>query len=113
MRRGTTPDFILQIDGYDLTDYTLEVVIRQGSNKIILTGDRLDVEYADDATSILVRLTQEETLGFKPGNISMQVRYIDEDGYVDATEIQLINVREILNEDVIKYVGNRNASGYR
>ena len=104
MRRGTTPDFLLQIEK-DLREYTLEVTFSQAGRKTILTGDRLELTYEDEISTIAVYLTQEETLALKPGKASVQVRFIGADGYTDATEIGLVDVMDVLNESVMKYDG--------
>lgn len=105
MRRGTTPDYVLSISGYDLTDQSLYVTIAQYSNKITLTGERLTVTYDSETniTSIVFSLTQEETLAFKSGNVEVQIRFIDADGVAQATEIKLLPVLPVLFEEVIEY----------
>lgn len=105
MRRGTTPDYVLSISGYDLTDQSLYVTIAQYANKITLTGERLTVTYDSETniTSIVFSLTQEETLAFKSGNVEVQIRFIDADGVAQATEIKLLPVLPVLFEEVIEY----------
>ena len=105
MRRGTTPDYVLSISGYDLTDQSLYVTLAQYANKITLTGERLTVTYDSETntTSIVFSLTQEETLAFKSGNVEVQIRFIDADGVAQATEIKRIPVLPVLFEEVIAY----------
>ena len=106
MRRGTTPGYVLRVAGADLTRCTNFATVAQGSKKLTLTGDRLAVSYsAEDKTStVCFELTQEETLGFCLGRADVQVRFVDEAGYADATNVGSIAILPILNEDVIDYV---------
>ena len=110
MRRGTTPDYLLSIPGYDLSECKVYVTVQQYANAITLTSDRLEIEVQDDTTSISFRLTQAETLQFKSGNAEVQVRFIDSEGTAQATDIGRIDIMPILYEDVIEY-GNTTNSG--
>ena len=110
MRRGTTPDYILTIPGQDLRGCAVYVTISQAGQRATLTGDRLKVE-ADDldeagepgGTAISFRLTQRETLDFRAGQASVQVRWIDEENSAQATEIGAITIMPVLLEEVIGY----------
>ena len=105
MRRGTTPGYILEISGYDLTECTVFVTISQNGKKLALQNDRLILEYDSemDISRIMFELTQQETLEMRMGKAEIQVKFIDETGYVEATEIGRIGVLPILHEDVIQY----------
>lgn len=101
MRRGTTPSYLLEIEGYDLRECVVSVTIKQGDKKLILDGERLGVSYDNDVSTIVFTLTQSETLDFKNGHVSIQVRWLDVTGYAQCTEIELIQVKPILDETVI------------
>ena len=105
MRRGTTPDYILTVAGYDLTACDVYVTLAQFVQEITLTGVRLDISYDSEtqASSIVFCLTQAETLRFKTGNAEIQVRFIDANGVAQATEIKSVPVMPVLFEEVIEY----------
>ena len=102
MVRGTTPDYILTVQGYDLTDKTVYVTIRQGQKQITKTDD-LSIAYSEGATTIAFSLTQEETLALAEGSASVQVRFIDSEGMALATNIKQLQVRKVLLERTIAY----------
>ena len=61
--RGTTPDFLLTVRGWNLTDKSVYVTINQDDATIITkTNKDLDIVYENDVTSIYVTLSQEDTL---------------------------------------------------
>lgn len=103
MRRGTTPDYILSIPGYDLSECKVYVTVQQYTVQTTLTGDRLTIEVHDDITDIMFRLTQAETLKYKSGVAEVQVRFIDSEGEAMATDIGKIVIMPVLLEDVIAY----------
>lgn len=99
MRRATTPKIEIQIDE-SLIDCWYRITFAQrNGNRIIKDQD--DCELSEDGKTILVSLTQEETLRFTSGhNIRIQVRF-GQDGQACATNIAEIKVTEILDEEVI------------
>ena len=103
MIRGTTPDYLLTIPGYDLTECTIYVTVKQSLQLVTLDNERLSVSLEDEATYISFRLTQSETLKFKPGDAEIQVRFIDSDGLALATETGHIQIMPVLLEKVIEY----------
>ena len=102
MIRGTTPDFILTVNA-DLSDQTVYVTISQLRNKITLTGDELSIATEDDTSTIAIRLTQKQTLGFGVGKAEIQVRFIGPDGVARATEIRAVDISRVLLERVVEY----------
>lgn len=106
MIRGTTPDYILNVKGVDLTDKTVFVTISQGSKKITMSNNDIGISKVDDDSIISIRLTQEQTLGFADGNAKIQVRFIDSENIAKATEIASISISPVLLERVIEYNGN-------
>ena len=98
MRRGTTPTIPLTVDE-DISDWTLYVTFKSGTNEVTLKNERLDVSYAQEKTTILCPLTQEETLQLG-GVAEVQVRAI-KNGTAIATDIQAVDVGRIILEGVI------------
>ena len=110
MIRGATPDYILTLTGYDLTDKRVYVTIGQRGKRLTLTNE--DVEISVDSTgqttvsTIALTLTQEQTLGFTEGSAGIQVKIIDSEGHVDPTKIAPLDVGKALLERVISYDAN-------
>lgn len=106
MRRGTTPTLILTIKNVDLTGSELEVALKQSRYFVIKKNNDLHIELDEEDTVVSLYLTQEETLSFSTQKmLSIQVRFIDEDGVAGATNIKQIPVDQILREGVIEYGG--------
>lgn len=103
MIRGTTPDYTLIIPGYDLTEMTVYVTIKQGNIKTTLTKPRLQIASDEEGSVIVFRLTQEETLAMKEGVADIQVRFIDSEDCALATKDGRIYVNRVLLEEVIHY----------
>ena len=101
--RGTTPDYIIELDGVDLTGQTVYVTIRQGVRAITKQGDALSIATDASGSTIAFRLAQRDTLYLVEGAASIQVKIIDETGYVQATGIGSINIAKALLEKVITY----------
>lgn len=104
MIRGTTPDYILVVNA-DLSDKTVYVTIRQGGKKLTMTGDALMIATDETGSTIAIRLTQEQTLGFFAGAAEVQVKFIGADGTTRATNIWPITVSRALLERVVEYNG--------
>ena len=105
MIRGTTPDYILNVDT-DLTGKTVYVTISQLRNRLTLTGDDLTIAASGGASTIAIRLTQQQTLGLAVGKAEIQVKYIASDGTTQATNIAPITVDRALLERVVEYVSD-------
>ena len=109
MRRGTTPIFkltlknksgrIIKIDGLEggLSDGRVTFEQR---DKIIVDKKLSECEFSNG--SILVTLTQEETLKFDASsNVNVQCKFKDSSGVVVATKTKQFPCRDILNEEVL------------
>lgn len=103
MIRGTTPDYILTIDGYDLSDKTVFVTISQNGQKLTKTNSELSIATDESGSTIAFVLSQRDTLRLKVGSAEVQVRFIDADGTAWATEIATLTVSKVLLERVIEY----------
>ena len=103
MIRGTTPDYILTLDGVDLSGKTVYVTIAQSARKLTLTGDELSIAVDQSGSTIAFMLTQKATLYLMDGPARVQVKFIDSTGYVQASEIATLTVDKALLERVIAY----------
>ena len=106
--QATTPDVTLTVEDFDARGMNVYVTIRQGSGRIVtLSGDRLTVTAAEDhgvyTTTIVFRLTQQETMVFSTGTAYVQARFIDAQGTALATEVQPVSIDQILLKTVLKY----------
>lgn len=103
MRRGTTPTLILEVSDYDLT--TLKSIYITIKQKEIYTLTKKLTDQGVDVVSeheIDVYLTQEETLKFRPGIAFVEIRAVDKDGNVVASEEpQELQIGMILLDGVI------------
>lgn len=106
MIRGTTPDIVLTINGYNLTDKTVYVTISKSGRKLTKTNEDLMITYTGGTSSIAFRLTQEETLAMRIGTASVQVRFISADGTALATDIKTLSIEPVLLEEVIEYAAD-------
>lgn len=105
MRRGSTPDYMLTVAGYDLTSCTVYVTMEQHTHQMNLTGNRLTIAYENGVSTISFTLTQTETLAFKSGGAEVQVRFIDAHNKSHVTDIQHMDILPVLYEEVIEYGG--------
>lgn len=116
MVRGTTPTEILIVKDIEAITQATDVwaTFEQGSTEITRKWKRYPESEDDndgiavDGNIVTVKLSQEDTLSFVKGTVSVQVKMLknDEDDStkydpVGATEIKKLKVEEILNEDVM------------
>lgn len=100
MTRGTTPTYVINLStalNVEGIAY-LYIVFRQQDvvvSKKLLTTD-LTTDY-----KLKVKLTQNETLKFKVGEVLIQIRGVTTEGNVFATNIGKDKVKQILLEGVI------------
>ena len=106
--RGTTPDYVLVLNGYDLTGKTVFVTLAQGGLKTTLTGDRLTIVAGESGSTIAFELTQAETLRYKVGDVEVQLKCIDERGHVDASGTGRLTIDRALLEREISYADDTN-----
>ena len=99
MRRGTTPTITLTVDA-DLTGHAVEVTFRRPfMEPLTITNDLLYMTVNDGVTTIMLTLTQQQTLAMH-GPVEVQVRAI-KNGVAIATDVGTIDVGRILREGVI------------
>lgn len=98
MRRGTTPTLKIYIMGISLEELkNIYVTLKQ--RNIERTKTNKDIEV--DGNVISVPLSQEDTLDFAVGEISVQIRATTHSGLALASGIKNVTVSEILKEGVI------------
>ena len=98
MRRGTTPTNTFTVD-VDLRQATALYVTYKQNSRVILEKTLADATITE--TSVAVTLTQEETLAFGKGTVSIQIRAKFVDGVAIASNIITANVNAILKDGVI------------
>ena len=119
MRRGTTPTITITVSNYDLSLATdIWVTFEQESSGTEIT--RKWVRYPDeddetandgiivDGQTVIVKLSQSETLEFAKGNVQVQIKIKIDDfdetttrDTVVGTVMKKLKVEDILNEDVM------------
>lgn len=97
MRRGSTPTNTFTVE-IDLRNATVYVSYEQdGAVVLEKTGDALTVS----STSIVLQLTQEETMLFHPGKVLIQIAYVFPDGSADRSDIISTTFERIIKDEVI------------
>ena len=98
-RRGSTPINVFIVDR-DLRNSKVFVTYSQDGSVIVeKTNDELTI--TED--QIIVNLSQTDTLNFHEGLIDIQIRFIDDDGYTDASNILSARATRILKDGEIVY----------
>ena len=98
MRRGTTPTIVLGIKGITMSEIAeWYVTLLQDSVQITKTGEAVEVV----GNTLKIPLTQAETMRFKPGEISIQIRAKTNEDIAIASTIQTIDIDRILYNEVI------------
>ena len=100
MRRGTTPTNTFSVP-LDLTGATIYISYEQ-DGKVVVEKTGTDITVATD--SLTVKLTQNDTLGFHPGKVNIQVRYVDSFGTADASQIITTSFERIIKDGEIAHV---------
>ena len=98
MYRGTTPTNIFTVD-VDLTDAEVIYITYKQAGVVVIEKDIDDITVAVD--SLTVKLTQEETLGFKDRDVEVQIRARYPNGDAIASNIIKTTAKNILKEGVI------------
>lgn len=101
MRRGTTPQITIQVEGINLKDCDQIVLSFKQGNKL-LNKNSDDMEISDDGQSLICKLTQQETLDFSYGSVKIQLKCKTVDGEVQASDIFSKNIEDILDESVME-----------
>jgi len=101
IERGTTQEVTITIKGWDLTGCDIYATFKQGSNSV--TKNVMDsVTYANNATKIVLTLTQKETLSFDNNSSGfIQARWMDANGKAHKTNAAPFNVDVCLWDAVL------------
>lgn len=100
MIRGTTPTLKLKLNGIETSRLTsVYVTIKQGEKEV--TKTYYDGIIAESESVLSVPLTQEDTLTFRQGYVSIQLRAMTTDGLGIASKTRLVLMDDILKEGVI------------
>lgn len=87
--------------GIDLTEVQIMWVTFSQNGIKRFRKETEDVEVVDEHT-LKVHLTQADTIALKPKRkASIQIKFANNDGTVDVTEILRRDVSELLDEDII------------
>lgn len=104
MRRGTTPRFRFTLP-FDIKSNVSDLRVTFEQNGVTVLEKRLE-DCTCEGDTLLVWLTQEETLGFKAGtSVKVQLKALENDGNVISHEPKSISCKEILNEDILSGEG--------
>ena len=101
IERGTTQEVTITIIGWNLTGCDIYVTFKQGARKV--TRKTMDsVTYANNATKIVLTLTQQETLTFEDKKSGLvQLRWVEPDGSARKSRTAPFEVDELLYEAVL------------
>ena len=103
MKQGTTPTILLTVKNRDLSNKSVYVTFRYNGKQFTKTNDDMNITYVNPNTILAVMLSQKETLAFAPGTISVDVRWVDENGNAEGTNLATLQVTESLLKMVITY----------
>ena len=110
MIRGSTPDYILRFNGYDLTDKRIYITIKQRGKELTKTNEDVDISVDTSGqtplSTVAFSLSQQETLALVEGHADIQCKIIDSTGHVDPTDIKPLTIGRALLERVISYDAN-------
>lgn len=100
MRRGTTPTNTFSVN-LDLTGATVFVSYEQDRCVVLeKTGEDLEIS----ADKVVLELSQEDTLAFRPGDVCIQIRAVMPDGTAVASNIIQTTFQRIIKDGVIEHV---------
>lgn len=99
MQRGTSLTLVCTIQGIKLSSIAdIYLTLKQPTVEITKSGK--DIEIHDN--EFYVDLSQKEMLALKRGNVMIQARFKDVDGYYWATDIAVGDVESILYDKEIR-----------
>lgn len=106
MYQGTTPALTFSISGWDMSNMTAFVSFKRGAD--VLTKTDVTMVYDDEAdkTIIVCPMTQEETLGIRAGDVTVQIRFIDANGNAYATNKATVEMKDVIFKEIISYGGD-------
>lgn len=104
MYRATTPthQFILPVDTSELKE--IQITYKQGERTLVkhYQDGTLPDGMTLDGENVFIRLTQRETLLFKPGkSVKAQIRVLTDGNDALASQKFDIKLNDVLNEDIL------------
>ena len=102
LRKGNTYELEWQLTYADGTAINIDEV-----DVVQFIIDDLSKEYPTDVTydankqAFIIKLTQEETYKFEAHGVDIQVRIKFNDGSVDATDVETVNVKDVLTREIL------------
>lgn len=98
MIRGTTPTHTFELP-FSASNFVVYTVTYSQANNVIVKKEKNDCE--ESGNKILVMLTQEETLKFNTNDVvEIQIKAMDSDGVVTASDVVRTTAKKILDEVV-------------
>lgn len=101
MYRGTTPTIVLELDTEVSLANLAEMWVTFRTSTVEVTKSLNDVDIDDETKTVVVSLSQEDTLKLYNGNCDVQIRFRDENEKAYSTDIGNVNIGRILKEGVI------------
>ena len=101
MFRGTTPTIFLDLETELPLNDLAELWVTFKSPMVEITKDLSEVRVNSETKTIIVSLTQEETLKLFNGTCDVQVRFRTTNELAYASTVEKVNVERILKEGVI------------
>ena len=101
MYRGTTPTIVFRI-GTNLKLETIKelwITFKTKLKEKTYTLEEVGLNLEDNTVELF--MSQEDTLYFNHGNVSVQIRFLDKDDKAYATPIREIKLNDVLKEGVI------------
>lgn len=101
MYRGTTPYIIFHVnDDTDLNEIdNLWITFKLASG--LMTFTKKDVSIDNDERTIILHLSQEDTLKFNLHHVDVQIRFLMTDGESYSTKKFTVIVDDVLQDGVI------------
>lgn len=112
IKRGTTPILTIDLPGQAIQDCTVYVALAQSDRMVVKTNynnnDCISMEpimsgNKQTGTELLVQFSQHDTLALLPGKAKVEVRWINEEGIADKSDIGTIQIPTTLYQGVIAY----------
>lgn len=104
MYRGTTPEICIMLDTeLDMADVEeIWVTFRSFVRSSTYTMSGGEVNLDPVMKRMYIRMTQEETLSYRPGKMDVQARILFDNGNAVATDVCKVDVSDILLGGVIR-----------
>lgn len=99
MTRGTTPSYLIDFDEEFDFDEVSKWTVTFSQRPVVLKKDDPLVDTVEK--TLLVSLTQNETLRFKKGTMELQVRGLFADGAAFASDICIVPIEPVLDGRVL------------